>query len=70
MHRVRDVTSGMRLIIAVVCILFLVMPGVVFAETMDTTAPGIEVPAIVPNVTSVPVTPAPPLSGPLRTRPA
>ena len=60
MHRVRDVTSGMRLIIAVVCILFLVMPGVVFAETMDNTTPGVEVPTgIVPNVTSLPVTPFP-----------
>ena len=59
MHRVRDVTSKMRLIIAVVCILFLVMPGVVFAETLDTT-PGVDVPAgIVLNVTSVPVTPVP-----------
>ena len=60
MHRVRDVTSGMRLIIAIVCILFLVMPGVVFAETMDNTTPGVEVPTgIVPNVTSLPVTPVP-----------
>jgi DNA integrity scanning protein DisA with diadenylate cyclase activity len=49
----------MRLIIAVVCILFLVMPGVVFAETLDTT-PGVDVPAgIVLNVTSVTVTPTP-----------
>ena len=60
MHRVRDVTSGMRLIIAVVCLFFLVMPGVVFAETLDTPPPGVEVTAgIVPNATSVPVTPVP-----------
>ena len=67
MHRVRDVTSGMRLIIAVVCILFLVMPGVVFAGTLNTTTPGVEVTTgIVPNITSVPATPlptAPPVSG-------
>ena len=60
MHRVRDVTSGIRLIIAIVCILFLVMPGVVFAETLDTTTPGVVVTTgIVPNVTSVPATPLP-----------
>ena len=67
MHRVRDVTSGMRLIIAIVCILFLVMPGVVFAGTLNTTTPGVEVTTgIVPNITSVPATPlptAPPISG-------
>jgi len=61
MHRVRDVTSGIWLIIAVVCILSFVMPGVVFAENLDTTTPGVEVPTgIVPNGTSLPATPLPP----------
>jgi len=60
MHRVRDVTSGIRLIITVVCILFLVMPGVVLAETTDTAVPGVVVTTgIVPNGTSVPSTPLP-----------
>lgn len=60
MRTVRDTTSGLRLIITVVCILLLVLPGVVFAETLDNTTPGAEVPtSIVPNVTSVPATPVP-----------
>ena len=63
MRRVRDVTSGIRLFIAVVCILILVLPGVVFAETPDTPTPGVEVTTgIVPNGTSIPATPLPTVS--------
>jgi DNA integrity scanning protein DisA with diadenylate cyclase activity len=62
MRRIRDTTSGLRLIIFVVCILFLAMPGVVFAATVDTTLPGAGAPAsVVSNVTSVPTTPVPPV---------
>ena len=43
MRRVRDTHSGVRLIVAVVCILLLVTPGVVFAATLDYTTPGAEV---------------------------
>jgi DNA integrity scanning protein DisA with diadenylate cyclase activity len=60
MRLVRDPPSGLRLIIAVVCLLLLVLPGVVFAATLDNTTPGMEVTtSIVPNVTSVPATPVP-----------
>jgi DNA integrity scanning protein DisA with diadenylate cyclase activity len=55
MRTVRDTPSGIRLIIATVCILILVLPGVVFAETQDTAPPGTAAPTgTVPNVTSVP----------------
>ena len=62
MRQVRDTTFGLRLIIAGVCILLLVLPGVVFAETTDTPVPGAEV-ATSPgaNVTAVPTTPVPPV---------
>jgi DNA integrity scanning protein DisA with diadenylate cyclase activity/PKD repeat protein len=60
MPQERDTTSGLRLITAVVCILLLVLPGVVFAAILDNTTPGPEVTtSIVPNVTSVPATPVP-----------
>ena len=59
MRQERDTTSGLWLITAVVCII-LVLPGVVFAETLDTTTPIPQVTtSIVPNVTSVPITPVP-----------
>jgi DNA integrity scanning protein DisA with diadenylate cyclase activity len=51
MRQVRDTPSGVQRIIAVVCLLFLVLPGVVLAATPDTT--------IAPNGTSVPTTPVP-----------
>jgi len=62
MRQVRDKTFGLRLIIAGVCILLLVLPGVVFAATTDTPIPGTEV-ATSPgaNVTAVPTTPVPPV---------
>jgi DNA integrity scanning protein DisA with diadenylate cyclase activity/PKD repeat protein len=62
MRQERDTTSGLRLITAVVCIIILVLPGVVFAATLDTPPPGPEVAtSTVPNVTSVPTTPVPPV---------
>jgi len=58
----RDSTSGLRLITAVICILLFVLPGVVFAETQDNSTPGPQVAtSIVPEVTSEPTTPAPPV---------
>jgi DNA integrity scanning protein DisA with diadenylate cyclase activity len=60
MRRVRDTPSGVQLIIAAVCIILLVLPGGVFAATLDTVTPGAEVPTgILPDVTSEPVTPVP-----------
>jgi len=60
MRQVRETPSGLRLIIAVVCIIILVLPGVVFAATLDNTPPGPEVTtSIVPDVTSVPTPPVP-----------
>lgn len=62
MRRIRDTTSGIRLIIFVVCILLLAIPGIVCAATVDTTLPGAGAPAsVVSNVTSVPTTPVPPV---------
>jgi len=58
MHTVRDTPSGLRLIIAVVCILLLVMPCVVFAAALDTGSPGAEVTTSI-NVTGIPSTPVP-----------
>lgn len=61
MRTVRDTPSGVRLFIATVCIIILVLPGVVFAETLENATPGADVqPGNVPNVTSVPATPVPP----------
>jgi DNA integrity scanning protein DisA with diadenylate cyclase activity len=58
---VRDTPSGVRLSIAAVCIIILLLPGVVFAATLDTTAPGAEIPAgMLPEGTSVPALPVPP----------
>ena len=66
MRQERDTTSGLRLITAVVCIIILLLPGVVFAETLDNTTPGLNITpglnvttSIVPNVTSQPATPVP-----------
>jgi DNA integrity scanning protein DisA with diadenylate cyclase activity len=60
MGQVRDTTSGVRLIIAVVCILLLVMPGFVSAATVENTTPGAEVTTGTgTNVTGVPATPVP-----------
>jgi PKD repeat protein len=57
MRTVRDTTYGLRLITAVVCILLLLLPGVVFAETLENTtfSPNITT-SIVPDGTSVPAT--------------
>jgi DNA integrity scanning protein DisA with diadenylate cyclase activity len=45
MRRVRDTHYGARHIVAVLCILLLVTPGVVFAATVDIPAPGANVTA-------------------------
>lgn len=61
MRMVRDTPPGVRLSIAAVCIIILVLPGVVFAATLDTTAPGTEIPTgMIPAGTSVPALPVPP----------
>jgi hypothetical protein len=53
MRQERDTTSGLRLITAIACILLLVLPGVVFAETLDNTTPGLNVTTtIAPNITT------------------
>jgi len=75
MHRARDTTSGIPLIIAVVCLFLLVTPGLVSAAAMGANGTGIipdlPVPPIFlsldntsgiePNVTIVPTTPVPPV---------
>ena len=69
MRRVRDTHYGVRLIVAVVCILLLVTPGVVCAATIDTATPGAKVTAGPgANGTEVQATPAPrfPLNGEYR----
>ena len=62
MRTVRDTLYGLRLITAVACILLLVLPGVVFAETLENTtvSPNVTT-GIAPNVTIVPTTPVPPV---------
>ena len=62
MGQVRDIPSGLQLIIAAVCILLLVMPGIVSAAAIDTPTPGTEVmTGTGANGTFVPTTtPAPP----------
>ncbi len=56
MRQARDTTSGLLLIVAVVCILILALPGGVCAATLDnTTTPGAEVPpGMPPDGTGVP----------------
>jgi DNA integrity scanning protein DisA with diadenylate cyclase activity len=62
MRQVRDTTFGLRLIIAVICIHLLVLPGVVFAATLENTTPGEAVTTgILSHVTIVPTTPVPPV---------
>jgi DNA integrity scanning protein DisA with diadenylate cyclase activity/PKD repeat protein len=62
MRQERDTTSGLRKITAVVCIIILVLPGVVFAATLDNTTPGPKVTTgIEPDVISVATTPVPPV---------
>ncbi len=62
MRRIRDTTSGLRLIIFVVYILLLAMPAIVFAVTLDNASPGESVSAsVIPNVTTVPTTPVHPV---------
>jgi DNA integrity scanning protein DisA with diadenylate cyclase activity len=62
MRRVRDTHYEVRLIVAVVCILLLVTPGVVIAATVDTPAPGTNVTAGPgANGTEVQATPALPV---------
>jgi len=62
MRQERDTTSGLRLITTVVCLILLVLPGVVFAATLDNTTPGPKVTtSIVPDVISVATTPVPPV---------
>ena len=58
MRTVQDTTPGLRLIIAVVCTLLLVLPGLVSAATVDNTTPAPGVPAVTgPDVTSIPASP-------------
>ena len=60
MRTVRDTTPGLRLIIAVVCTLLLVMPGLVIAAALDNATPAAGVPAGTgPDVTSIPTPPVP-----------
>jgi DNA integrity scanning protein DisA with diadenylate cyclase activity len=60
MRPARDPPSGLRLIIAVVYIIILVLPGVVFAAIPDTTTAGPAVTTgIVPNGTNGTATPVP-----------
>jgi len=59
MRQVRVITSGLRLIFVVVCIL-LVLPGVVFAAALDNNPPGAELSTSPDaNVTTTPTTPVP-----------
>ena len=60
MRTVPDTTPGLRLIIAVVCTLLLVMPGLVIAATLDNITPAAGVPAGTgPDVTSIQTPPVP-----------
>jgi len=60
MRQVRDTPSGIRLIIAVICITILILPGGVLAETSENITPGAGVTTgIVSNLTSSPTAPVP-----------
>ena len=59
MRQLRTTSSGVRLILIVVCLTLLILPGVVIAETLDTTTATLVPPVItgiVPNITTEPAT--------------
>ena len=60
MRIVRDTVSGLRLIAAVLCIIILLLPGVVLANTQGNISPGPDLTtSIIPNVTNLSATPVP-----------